>query len=193
MRLIIESGIPPTLNEMLAAANRRWANRRGSDYSRLKQEWGEYFRDQILHNETVNIQPSGDDPWEKAWVYAQFWCQFGRDADNLCSSLKFIFDALVHEQLRILRDDSLMVVQGLDFDFYQAPKAQHRAVVTVSDGPIFAPRVFVPDPDSYLIRCDRRFQPVTVPPQKPKTRAAPKAATPKTSTKKRTRTKTKAA
>lgn len=122
MKSILVCPLPPTLNDQIEYA-------RTSKYksAEVKKEWTKII---------VTIAYSLEKFEGKVWLDFLWKVKnFGRDADNIWASAKYVMDGLVKAEK--LKQDSLMIIQSPTTHHYERTKGDDTLVLTIGDKPIY--------------------------------------------------------
>lgn len=100
----IKMPLPPTLNEIINSARCGWQSS-----NQLKKRWTNKIAGFV---KKCDLELS-----DRIWVEFNWYLRnFGRDADNVSASSKFIMDALV--DAKVIRSDNLTVIQSPVVHYY---------------------------------------------------------------------------
>lgn len=115
--------LPPTLNEIINTARCGWR-----PSNNLKKQWTNKIAS-FVKECNFNLD-------DKIWLEFNWYLRnFGRDADNVSSSAKFIMDALVNA--KAIRNDNLMVIQSPVVHYYHRCIDADIVVLRISASPNF--------------------------------------------------------
>lgn len=119
----IAEELPPTLNDIIEAARTNW---RVSN--RIKRYWTKKIE---LAAKELDKFPTKTPVWcEFHW----FLKNFARDADNVASASKFIFDGMV--KAKTISSDNLIIIQSPVIHYYHRSTTKtDNFLIRVSDSP----------------------------------------------------------
>lgn len=139
----IKMPLPPTLNEIINSARCGWQSS-----NKLKRQWTNKIAGFVKQ---CDLKLN-----DKIWIEFNWYLRnFGRDADNVSASSKFIMDALVNAE--VIRNDNLTVIQSPVVHYYHRCTGNDIVILRLSQSPDFLLENFISTNKFCLDKIEKAF------------------------------------